>query len=161
MGKRKQKGKSMTMADRERLRLQTDFVGLENQHVATVDMGNENVRRLHGRNVLIPPLVIPPEVPKNKIPPHPDSTESFDLGISLPTLPTVPEPLTSQTDQPVMVTVPNTTNTPVSPQTKQKPPVPLRPALLGKRDPNIQGVLRWSQTITITSLSISREQLQR
>ena len=32
------------MADRERLRLQTDLVGLENQHVATVDMGNENVR---------------------------------------------------------------------------------------------------------------------
>ena len=84
--------------------------------------------------------MIPPEVHKNKIPPHPDSTESFDLGISLLTLPTVPEPLTSQTDQPVTVKVPNTTNTPVSPQTKQKPPIPLRPALLGNRDTSIQGV---------------------
>ena len=97
---------------------------------------------MHGRNVpiAIPPPGIPPEVPKNKIPPHPDSTELFDPGISLLTLPTVPEPLTSQTDQPVMETVPNTTNTPVSPQTKQKPPIPLRPTLLGNRDTNIQGV---------------------
>ena len=92
MGKRKQKGKLMTMADRERLRLQTNLVGLENQHVATGDIGNENVRQLCGRNVPIPipPLGIPPEAPKNKVPPHPDSTESFDLGISLPTPPYCP-----------------------------------------------------------------------
>ena len=44
MGKRKQKGKSMMMADRERLRLQTNLVGAENQHVVTRDIGNENVR---------------------------------------------------------------------------------------------------------------------
>ena len=44
MGKRKQKGKLMTMADRERLRLQTNLVGAENQHVVTGDIGNENVR---------------------------------------------------------------------------------------------------------------------
>ena len=77
------------MADRERLRLQTNLVGFENQHVVTGDIGNENVRRLHGRNVPIPipPPGITPEVPKNKIPPHPDSTESFDLGISFPTPP--------------------------------------------------------------------------
>ena len=120
MEKRKQKGKLMRMADRERLMLQTNLVGLENQHVATADIGNENVRRLCGRNVPIPiPLPgIPPEAPKNKIPPHPDSTESFDLGISLPTPPTIPEPLTSQMAQTVMETVSSTTNTLVSPPPK-------------------------------------------
>ena len=108
----------------------------------TWDIGNENVRRLRGRNVPIPipPPGIPPEAPKNKIPPHPDSTESFDLGISLPTPPTIQEPLTSQMAQTVTETVSSTTNTPVSPQTKQKPPVPLRPTLLSNRDTNIQGV---------------------
>ena len=66
MGKRKQKGKLMMMADRERLRLQTNLVGLENQHVATGDIGNENVRRLHGRNIPIPipPPGIHPEPPR-------------------------------------------------------------------------------------------------
>ena len=34
----------MTMADRERLRLQTNLVGAENQHVVAGDIGNENVR---------------------------------------------------------------------------------------------------------------------
>ena len=130
------------MADRERLRLQTNLVGLENQHEVTGDIGNENVRRLHGRNVTIPipPPGIPPEAPKNKIPPHPDSTESFDLGISLPIPPTAPEPLTSQMAQTVTETVLKTNNTPASPQTKQKPPVPLRPTLLSNRDTNTQGV---------------------
>ena len=32
------------MADRERLSLQINLVGVENQHVATGDIGNENVR---------------------------------------------------------------------------------------------------------------------
>ena len=32
------------MADRERLRLKTNLVGLENQHEVTGDIGNENVR---------------------------------------------------------------------------------------------------------------------
>ena len=84
MGKRKQKGKSMMMEDRERLRLQTNLVGLENQYLATVGMRNVNVRQLHGRSVPIPPPVIPPDTSKNKIPPHPDPTESFDPGIILP-----------------------------------------------------------------------------
>ena len=44
MGKRKQKGKSMTMADRERLQLQTNLVGVENQHIVIGETGNENVR---------------------------------------------------------------------------------------------------------------------
>ena len=39
-----------------------------------------------------------------------------------------------------MVTVPDTISTPVSPLTKQKPPIPLRPALLGNKDTNVQGV---------------------
>ena len=39
-----------------------------------------------------------------------------------------------------METVPNTTNTPVFTQTKQKPPIPPRPTLLSNRDTNIQGV---------------------
>ena len=36
----------MTMADRERLRLQTNLVGAENQHIAIgeSEIGNENVR---------------------------------------------------------------------------------------------------------------------
>ena len=95
---------------------------------------------MHGRNVPIPilPSGIPPESPKNKIPPHPNSTESFDLGISLPIPPTTPEPLTSQMAQTVRETISKTNNIPVSPQTKQKPPVPLRPTLLSNRDTNIQ-----------------------
>ena len=32
------------MADRERLKLQTNLVGVENQHVVTRDIGKENVR---------------------------------------------------------------------------------------------------------------------
>ena len=32
------------MADRERLRLQINLVGVENQYVVTGDIGNENVR---------------------------------------------------------------------------------------------------------------------
>ena len=142
MGKRKQKGKSMTMADRERLRLQTNLVGVENQHVVTGDIGNENMRCLHGRNVPIPipPPGIPPEVPKNKIPPYPDSAESFDPGISLPIPPTTPEPITSQMAQTVKGTVSKTNSILVSPQPKQKPPIPPRPTLLSNRDTNIQGV---------------------
>ena len=43
--------------------------------------------------------------------------------------------------QTVKETVSKTNNIPVSPpQTKQKPPVPLRPTLLSNRDTNIQGV---------------------
>ena len=93
-----------------------------------------------GRNVPIPLPGIYPEAPNNKIPPHPDSTESFDLGISLPTPPTIPEPLTSQMAQTVTDTISKTNNAPASPQTKLKPPIPLRPTLLSNRDPNIQGV---------------------
>ena len=130
----------MMMEDRESLRLQTDLVGLENQHLATVGIGNVNMRRLHSRSVPIPLPVIPLDTSKNKIPSHPDSTESFDPGIGLPTLPTGSGPLPSQTDQQVTVTVPSTINTPVSPPIKQKPPIPLRPALLGNRDTNVQGI---------------------
>ena len=92
----------MTMADRERLQLQTNLVGAENQHIVIgeTETGNENVRRLHGRNVpipSIPPLPgIPPEAPKMKTLPYPDSAEPFDLGINLPIPLTTPEPLTSQ-----------------------------------------------------------------
>ena len=97
---------------------------------------------MRGRNVPIPipPPGIPPEAPKNKIPPYPDSTESFDLGISLPIPPTTPEPLTSQMAQTVKETVSKMNYIPVSPQIKQKPPVPLRPTLLSNRDTNIQGI---------------------
>ena len=97
---------------------------------------------MHGRNVPIPipPPGIPPEAPKNKIPPYPDSTESFDLGISLPIPPTTPEPLTSQMAQTVKETVSKMNNILVSPQIKQKPPVPPRPTLPSNRDTNIQGI---------------------
>ena len=87
MGKRKQKGKSMMMADRERLRLQTNLVGQETQHLATVGTGNAEVRQLRGRSISIPPPVVPPDTSRNKIPPNPDPKESFDPGIILPTLP--------------------------------------------------------------------------
>ena len=82
------------------------------------ETGNENVRRLCGRNVTIPipPLPgIPPEAPKNKTPPYPDSAESFDLGISHPIPPTTPEPLTSQMAQTVKGTVSKTNSIPIPP----------------------------------------------
>ena len=46
MGRRKLKGKPMTMADRKRLWLQTNLVGVENQHIALgeTEVGNGNVR---------------------------------------------------------------------------------------------------------------------
>ena len=133
----------MTMADRERLRLQTNLVGVEIQHVVIRETGNENMRGLRGRNVPIPippPPRIPPEAPKTKTPPYPDSAEPFDPGISLPIPPTTPEPLTSQIAQTVKGTVSKMNSILISPQTKQKPPVPLRPTVLGNRDPNIHGV---------------------
>ena len=83
---------------------------------------------------------MPPEASKTKTPPYPDSAEPFDLGISLPIPPTTPEPLTSQMAQTVKGTVSKTNSTPISPQTKQKPPIPPRPTVLGNRDPNIHGV---------------------
>ena len=135
----------MMMADRERLRLQTNLVGAENQHVVIgeTEIGNENVRRLCGRNVPIPippPPGMPPDAPKTKTPPYPDSAEPFDLEISLPIPLTTPEPLTSQIAQAVKGTVSKTNHTSITPQTKQKPPVPLRPTVSGNRDPNIHGV---------------------
>ena len=135
----------MMMADRERLRLQTNLVGAENQHVVIreTETGNENVRRLRGRNVPIPippPPGMCPEAPKTKTPPYPDSAELFDPRISLPIPPTTPEPLTSQIAQTEKGTVAKTNSTPISPQTKQKPPVPLRPTVFGNRDPNIHEV---------------------
>ena len=83
---------------------------------------------------------MPPEAPKTKTPPYPDSAEPFDPGISLPIPPTTPEPLTSQIAQTVKGTVSKTNSILISPQTKQKPPVPPRPTVLGNRDPNIHEV---------------------
>ena len=125
MGKRRQKGKLMMMADRERLRLQTNLVGAEYQQVVIGETGNENVRQLFGRNVPIPippPSGIPPEAPKTKTPPYPDSAESFDLGISLPIPPTTPEPLTSQIAQMVKGTVSKMNSIPISPKLSKNHP---------------------------------------
>ena len=111
----------MMIADRERLRLQTNLVGAENQHIVIgeTETGNENVRRLCGRNVPIPPIPpppgMPPEAPKTKTLPYPDSAEPFDLGISLPIPPTTPEPLTSQIAQTEKGTVAKMNCTPISP----------------------------------------------
>ena len=80
------------------------------------------------------------QAPKTKTPPYPDSAEPFDPGISLPIPPTTPEPLTSQIAQTVKGTVSKMNSILISPQTKQKPPVPLRRTVLGNRDPNIHGV---------------------
>ena len=46
MGRRKLKGKPVTMADRERLWLETNLVGAENQHTALGEtaIGYANVR---------------------------------------------------------------------------------------------------------------------
>ena len=123
--------------------MQTNLVGAENQHIAPgeTETGNENVRRLCGRNVPIPippPPGMPPETPKTTTPPYPDSAEPFDPGINLPIPPTTPEP--SQIAQMEKGTVAKMNSTLISPQTKQKPPVPLRPTVLGNRDPNIHGV---------------------
>ena len=116
---------------------------MKNQHIliGETETGNENVRQLHGRNVPIPPPPgMPPEAPKTKTLPYPDSAEPFDPGISLPILPTTPEPLTSQIAQTEKGTVAKMNSRPISPQTKQKPPIPLRPTVLGNRDPNIHGI---------------------
>ena len=87
----------MTMADRERLRLQTNLVGAENQHIVRgeTEIGNSNVRRLRGRNVPIPippSPETPPDPLKTTTPPYPDSAEPFDPGINLPIAPPTPEP---------------------------------------------------------------------
>ena len=97
MGQRKLKGKPVTMADRERLQLQTNLVGVENQHTVLGEMetGNVNVRRLQSRNVpipILPPPGIPPEPPKST-----NSADPFDPGINLPISPTTPKQ--SQTAQ--------------------------------------------------------------
>ena len=120
MEKRKQKGKSMTMEDRERLRLQNNLVGQETQHLATVGTENIDMRRLHGRSIPIPPPAVPPESSRNKIPSNPDPTELFDSGIIPPTLPTEPDPLQSQTDQRAMLNVPDTISTPIPPPYQNK-----------------------------------------
>ena len=44
MGKKKQKGKALTAEERERLRLQTDLVGKESQHLATIGTQGNAVR---------------------------------------------------------------------------------------------------------------------
>ena len=123
--------------------MQTNLVRAENQHIALgeTEIGNENVKRLRGRNVPIPippPPGMPPETLKTSTPPYPDSAEPFYLGINLPIPPTTPEP--SQIAQMEKGTVAKMNSTPISPQTKQKPPVPPRPTVLGNRDPNIHRV---------------------
>ena len=130
----------MTMADRERLWLQTNLVGAEYQHIALgeTEIGNANVRRLQGRNVPIsipPSPSIPPEPPKITNLPYPDSAEPFDPGINLPISPTTPEQ--SQTAQAEKGAVPTNNSIPIPLQTKQKPPVPPRPTALSNRDSNI------------------------
>ena len=121
----------MTIVDRERLRLQTNLVGVENQTVVLgkSEMGTVNIRRLQSRNVPIPipppPPEIPSEPPKNKNSPYPDSADPFDPGINLPISPTTPE--WSQMAQPEKGTVLTNNSISVPPQTKQKPPIPPRP----------------------------------
>ena len=132
MGKKKQKSKSMMMEDKERLRPQTDLVGQETQHLATVGTGGTVVRQLHGRSIPIPPPPIPPDT--SRTPPNSDPIESFDPGIP-PTDSDIP---CSQTVQQTMANVP--VSTPISPQLRQKPTVPPRPAHLGSKDTNTQGV---------------------
>ena len=48
----------MMMEDRERLRLQTNLVRQETQHLSTVGTGNADVRGLHGRSLPIPPPAV-------------------------------------------------------------------------------------------------------
>ena len=88
MGKKKQRvSKPMTAMERERLRIQTDLIGQENQHLVTTrDSGN--VRQLRGCNVPIP-------TPLNLIDRSgPDSVGSFDPGIeNKPPPPVEPPPL--------------------------------------------------------------------
>ena len=75
----------MTAMERERLRIQTDLIGQENQHlVNTRDSGN--VRQLRGHNIPIPtPLNLSDKS-------GPDSAGSFDPGIENKPLPPVEPP---------------------------------------------------------------------
>ena len=82
MGKKKQKGKALTAEEQEHLRLQTDLVGKESQHLAMIGTWGNAVRQLCGRSVPIPP---PPMIPSpSQSPPTQDPVESFDLGIDPP-----------------------------------------------------------------------------
>ena len=83
----------MMLEDRERLRLQTDLVGQETQHLATVGTGGTVVRQLPGRSIPIPPPPVPPDI--SRTPPNPDPIGSLDLGI----LPTESDTPHSQTVQ--------------------------------------------------------------
>ena len=132
MGKKKQKGKSMTMEDRERLRLQTNLVGQETQHLATVGTGGSVLRQLCRRSIPIPPPPVPPDTMRTQS--NPDPIESFDPGIP----PFKPDPQLSQTAQKVKANVLDSKLTPPLP--KQKPTVPRRPAHFGNQDATIQGV---------------------
>ena len=75
---------------------------------------------------------------RTKIPPYPNFADPFDPGINLPIFPTTPEQ--SQTAQPKKGTVPTNNGILIPPQTKQKPPIPLRPIALGNREFGIPGV---------------------
>ena len=102
MGKKKQKGKALTAEEREGLRLQTDLVGKESQHLATIGTLGNAVRQLHGRSILIPPLPMIPSPSQSQ--PTQDPVELFNLGIDPP--PTDPPclvPLTPKLTQPIEI----------------------------------------------------------
>ena len=115
MGKKKQKGKLVTMEDRERLRLQTNLVGQETQHLATVGTGGSVVRQLHGRSIPIPPPPVPPDTMRTQS--NPDPIELFDPGIP----PSEPDPQLSQMAEKVTANVLDSKLTPPLPKKNQLP----------------------------------------
>ena len=81
MGKKRQRGKLMSAAERERLRLRTDLVGQEGQHIVT--LGDDNTRQLWGRKVpLLPQPLTPPPMWNTLANPNP--TEVINPGTSPP-----------------------------------------------------------------------------
>ena len=71
----------MSAAERERLRLRTDLVGQEGQHVVT--LGDDNTRQLRGRKVPLLPQPPTPPLMRNTLA-NPNPTEVINPGTSPP-----------------------------------------------------------------------------
>ena len=71
----------MSAAERERLRLRTDLVGQEGQHVVT--LGDDNTRQLQGRKVPLLPQPPMPPLMRNTLA-NPNPTEVINPGTSPP-----------------------------------------------------------------------------
>ena len=121
------------------LRLQTDLVGKESQHLAMIGTQGNAVRQLRGRSIPIPPL---PMIPSpSRSPPTQDPVELFDPGIDPP--PTDPPrlaPLTPKLTQPIEIETAKEQEKAPPGLMKQKPIVPPKPLHLSRKGGASQGV---------------------